>query len=58
MPQWAFIVAFVFWSLACINAINWFDGIYAQASGVSAIGFFTLGLLLKYVVFGTYTVYL
>ena len=57
MPQWFFAIFFVIWSILCINAINWFDGIYAQASGVSSVGFLTIFLLIKYVVFGHFTVF-
>lgn len=55
IPQYLFSLFFVLWSILCINAINRFDGIYAQASGVSGIGFLTIFLLIKYVVFGYYT---
>jgi len=37
-----------------INAINWFDGIYGLASGMSSIGFLTIFLLLLLVVFPGY----
>jgi len=57
MPQWFFAIFFVAWSILCINAINWFDGIYAQASGVSSIWFLTIFLLIKYVVFQHFTVF-
>lgn len=57
MPQWFFAIFFVIWSILCINAINWFDGIYAQASGVSSVGFLTIFLLIKYVVFQHFTVF-
>ena len=43
------------WTMFCINAINRFDGIYAQGSWVSAIGFLTVFLLIKYIVFQSYT---
>ena len=54
IPQWLFSIAFLGWTMFCINAINRFDGIYAQGSGVSAIGFFTLFTLIKWVVFKSY----
>jgi len=54
IPQWLFSIAFLGWTMFCINAINRFDGIYAQGSGVSAIGFFTLFALIKWVVFKSY----
>lgn len=55
MPTRAVAIFFIVRSTLCINAINWFDGIYAQASGVSTIGFFTIFFLIKYVVFVHYT---
>jgi UDP-N-acetylmuramyl pentapeptide phosphotransferase/UDP-N-acetylglucosamine-1-phosphate transferase len=41
--------------LICINAINWFDGVNGQASGVSSIGFLTIVLLIVLVVVPHYT---
>lgn len=55
LPQYLFSVFFVLRSILCINAINRFDGIYGQASGVSSVGFLTIFLLIKFVVFGYYT---
>lgn len=54
IPNRIFTIAFMLWTMFCINAINWFDGIYAQGSGVSAIGFLTIFLLIKFVVFPSY----
>ena len=54
IPNWIFTVAFMIWTMFCINAINWFDGIYAQGSWVSAIWFLTIFLLIKFVVFESY----
>lgn len=54
IPNWLFTIAFLIWTMFCINAINRFDGIYAQGSGVSAIGFLTIFLLIKFVVFQSY----
>jgi len=53
--QWILAWWFVVWSILCINAINRFDGIYGQASGVSSIGFLTIFLLIQFVVFKHYT---
>lgn len=57
IPQYIFVLFFVIWSIICINAINRFDWIYAQASWVSAVGFLTIFLLIKFVVFANYTVF-
>lgn len=57
MPQRFFALFFIVWSILCINAVNRIDGINAQASGVSSIGFLTIFLLIKYVVFQHFTVF-
>ena len=54
IPNRVFTIAFMLWTMFCINAINRFDGIYAQGSGISAIGFLTIFLLIKFVVFPSY----
>ena len=55
IPQWLLALGFAGWAILCINAINRFDGIYGQASGVSSIGFLTIFLLIQFVVFTHYT---
>ncbi len=57
IPVWWFALFFVLRSILCINAINRFDGIYAQASGVSSIWFLTIFLLIQFVVFRHYTTF-
>lgn len=60
---WAFVFDFWYWwwkilamlrFILCINAINWFDWISWQASGVATIGFATIYFLISFVVFPTY----
>lgn len=48
------IVLTVAWYLIFINAINFFDGIYGLASGISAIGFLTIFLLIDLIVLNFY----
>jgi len=55
IPFVVFVWFFLLWSLLCINAINWFDGVYGQASGVSSIWFLTIVLLIVLVVLPYYT---
>ena len=55
IPQYIFVVFFVIRAMLCINAVNWIDWINAQASGVSAIWFLTIFLLIKFVVMRHYT---
>lgn len=54
IPKIVFALFFVCRSLLCINAINRFDGVYGQASGVSSIGFLTTMLLIQFVVLPYY----
>ncbi len=55
IPQWLLAGWFALRAILCINAINRFDGIYAQASGVSSVWFLTIFLLIEFVVFKHYT---
>ncbi len=55
IPTRWFMLFFVIWSMFCINAINWIDGVYGQASWVSGIWFLTIYLLIKFVVLTGYT---
>ena len=54
IPQWAFVLFFVIWSALCINALNRFDYANGQSSGVGAIGFLTIFLLIELVVLPQY----
>jgi UDP-GlcNAc:undecaprenyl-phosphate GlcNAc-1-phosphate transferase len=55
IPSMVFVWFFLLRSLICINAINWFDGVNGQASGVSSIGFLTMALLIVLVVLPHYS---
>jgi UDP-N-acetylmuramyl pentapeptide phosphotransferase/UDP-N-acetylglucosamine-1-phosphate transferase len=37
LPNWILYLAFAFWSVLVINAVNWIDGVYAQGNGILAI---------------------
>jgi UDP-N-acetylmuramyl pentapeptide phosphotransferase/UDP-N-acetylglucosamine-1-phosphate transferase len=62
LPGWEDIVLSPWLSLLCtiarfvlyMNAINWFDGVYGLATGVSTIGFWMIFGLLFWVVFPSY----
>ena len=56
IPIIVFTLFFIVWSVICINAINRFDGINWQASGVSAIWFITIFLIIKFIVIPNYPV--
>lgn len=55
IPFVVFAWFFVLRSLLCINAINRFDGVTGQASGVSSIWFLTIVLLIHFVVLPYYS---
>jgi UDP-GlcNAc:undecaprenyl-phosphate GlcNAc-1-phosphate transferase len=55
IPQYVFVIFFVLWTMLCINAVNWIDGVNGQASWVSAIWFLTIFLLIQFVVMKGYT---
>ena len=37
LPNWLLYLAFAFWSVFVINAVNWIDGINAQGNGILTI---------------------
>lgn len=47
-------VILLFWIVGFINAINFFDGVHAMASGVSSIGFVSIFLIIQFVVLIVY----
>lgn len=51
LTQLVFTVA---WFRLFCNAINWFDGIYGLATGMSTIGFWSIALLVQFVVLASY----
>lgn len=55
IPQRIFVIFFVIRTMFCINAINRFDWINAQASWVSSIWFITIFILIKFVVMRYYS---
>lgn len=56
IPIPIFTIFFIIWSIICINAINRFDWINAQASWVSSIWFLTIFLIIKFIVLKNYLV--
>lgn len=53
--QWIAIIWSIVWFGLCTNAINRFDGIQGQASGVTAIGSFSLLAVVTFIVLPSYT---
>jgi len=58
LPWWLDFVLTVVWFLVFVNALNWFDGINGQASGLAALGFFSIALLTKFIVMPAYWDYI
>jgi UDP-N-acetylmuramyl pentapeptide phosphotransferase/UDP-N-acetylglucosamine-1-phosphate transferase len=48
------VILTVLWFMWFMNAINWFDGVYGLASGVSTIWFITVYFLLQHIVIPHY----
>ena len=55
ISTWIAIIGSIIWFGLCTNAINWFDGIQGQASGVTTIGAFTLWAVVSFIVLPSYT---
>ena len=53
-PFWLDALLTIGWFLLFVNALNWFDGINAQASMLAALGFFSIAILTKFVVLPEY----
>jgi UDP-GlcNAc:undecaprenyl-phosphate GlcNAc-1-phosphate transferase len=56
IPYWLWVILSVIWFVLIINAFNWFDGINWMWAGLATIGFFTIALLIKFVIFKYYNV--
>ncbi len=55
IEQWIAIIGSIIWFVLCTNAINRFDGVQGQASGVTAIGSFSLLAVVIFIVLPSYT---
>lgn len=49
------IIWSIIWFIVCTNAVNWFDGIQWQSSGITSIGAFSIRAVVIFIVFPTYT---
>ena len=56
IPYWLGIILSLVWFVIIINAFNWFDGINWMWAGLATIWFFTIALLIKFVIFKYYNV--
>ena len=55
ISTWIALIGSVVWFVLCTNAINRFDGIQGQASGVTSIGSFSLWAVVTFIVLPSYT---
>ena len=55
LSSWIAIIGSIVWFALCTNAINRFDGIQGQASGVTTIGSFSLLAVVSFIVLPSYT---
>lgn len=49
------IIAWIIWFIVCTNAVNRFDGIEGQSSGITTIGSFSIRAVIIFIVLPTYT---
>ena len=54
IPFWLGFIFSLIWFILIINSFNWFDGINWMGAWVATIGFFTIALLIKFVIFKNY----
>jgi len=54
IPYWFWFFLSIIWFILIINAFNWFDGINWMWAGVATIWFFTIALLIKFIIFHYY----
>lgn len=54
VPIYLGIFLSLIWFVLIINAFNWFDGINAMWAWVSTIWFFTIALVIKFIIFPNY----
>lgn len=54
LPSYFIVFLTILWFVGFMNAINWFDGVYGLASGISTIWFVTIYFLLQKVVIPYY----
>jgi len=56
LPYLLWIMFSIIWFILIINSLNWFDGINWMWAGIASIWFFTISLLIKFVIFKHYNV--
>jgi len=58
IPYAIWIFLSLVWFILIINALNWFDGINGMGSGLASIWFFTIALLIKFVILPWYVIWI
>jgi len=56
LPYWAGFILSLIWFILIINSFNWFDWINWMGAGLATIWFFTIALLIKFVIFKYYQI--
>jgi len=56
IPYWLGFILSLIWFILIINSFNWFDGINGMWAWLATIWFFTIALLIKFVIFKYYNV--
>ena len=54
IPTYLWVILSLVWFVLIINAFNWFDGINWMWAGVATIWFFTIALVIKFIIFKYY----
>ncbi len=56
LPYWVWFIVSLFWFILIINSFNWFDWINWMWAWVATIGFFTIALVIKFIIFKYYNI--
>jgi len=56
LPYWVGFILSLIWFILIINSFNWFDWINWMGAGLATIWFFTIALLIKFVIFKYYQI--
>jgi len=54
VPIYLWVILSLVWFILIINAFNWFDGINAMWTWIATIWFFTIALVIKFIIFPHY----
>ena len=57
VPYWLWVIFSIIWFVLIINAFNWFDWINWMWAGLATIWFFTIALVIKFIIFPYYHIW-